>query len=85
MLSAIIVDDSLNQASTQALLQAVSDVRTFADIAVVSTRSSLADAQETRWITAENLVDALAQGINTASSKRVIIISSTLSFGTGDL
>lgn len=85
MLSALIVDDSLNQASTQALLQAVSDLGAFADITVVSTRSPIVQTQESRWITAENLVDALAQGINTASSKRVIIISSTLSFGTGDI
>ena len=85
MLSALIVDDSLNQASTQALLQLMSDVRTFADIAVVSTRQAIETNAEARWITGENLVDALAQGINSASSKRVLIVSSTLSFATGDI
>ncbi len=85
MLSALIVDDSLNQTSTQTLLQLISDVRTFADIAVVSIRPPLSRPQDSRWITADNLVDALAEGINTASSKRVLIISSTLTLGTGDI
>lgn len=85
MLSALLVDDSLNQASTQALLQLISAGRTFADIAVVSTRAALSQSQDSRWITAENLVDALAQGINTASSQRVLIISSTLSLGASDI
>jgi hypothetical protein len=85
MISALIVDDSLNQAQTQALLQLFSDVRTFADISVISTREQLDAAADARWITSDNLVNALAEGISSASSKRVLIVSSSLSFATGDI
>ena len=85
MLSALIVDDSLNQAPTQALLELISDVRTFADISVATTRPAPQAGGDVRWFSGSNLVDALAQAINAASSKRVLIISSTLSFATGDI
>ncbi len=86
MLSALLIDDSLSQSPTQSLLQLLSDVRAFADIAVVSTREQIESGPaDARWFTADNLVDALAQGINAASAKRVLIVSSTLSFGTGDI
>jgi len=85
MLSVLIVDDSLNQANTQHLAQLFSDVRSFADITVVSTREPLVTSACASWITAENLVDALAQGIAAAASKRALIVSSTLTFATGDI
>ena len=89
MLSALIVDDSQTQASTQGLIQMLRAVKSCADITVISTRVEAQPAASSttpcNWITANNLIDGLAQAINAVSSKRVLIISSTLSFEANDL
>lgn len=85
MISALIVDDSLNQANTQLLARLFSDVGAFADITVVSTREQLEPTASASLVIADNIVDALAQGIAAAASKRTLIVSSALTFSTDDI
>jgi hypothetical protein len=85
MHSAIVIDDSGSHSSVQDTVQMLSDVKSFADIIVVSRRASPDSFPQGIWITAESLVDGLSQATAVAASKRVLIVNTTLAFSFTDL
>jgi hypothetical protein len=85
MHSAIVIDDSGSHSSVQDTVQMLSDVKSFADIIVVSKRPSPDSFPQGIWITGESLVEGLAQAASLAASKRVLVVSTTLAFSFTDL
>jgi hypothetical protein len=85
MHSAIVIDDSGSHTSVQDTVQMLSDVKSFADIIVVSRRASPDSFPQGIWISAESLVDGLSQAAALAASKRVLIVNTTLAFSFTDL
>jgi hypothetical protein len=85
MHTAIVIDDSSSQSTVQDTAQMLSDVKAFADVIVVSKRTSPENFAFGMWISAESIPAGLAQATALAASKRVLIVSSALAFSFTDL
>lgn len=85
MHSAIVIDESGTQAAAVDTIQLLNDVKSFADILVVSTRQAPANLSLGMWITADSITAALTQATSIAASKRILVVSSTLAFSATDL
>jgi hypothetical protein len=85
MHTAIVIDETGTQSAIQDTAQLLSDVNTFADIIVVSTKARPESFSLGIWVSAETLVEAMSQAANMAASKRVLVVSSSLTFNLTDL
>jgi hypothetical protein len=85
MHTAIVIDETGTQSALQDTAQLLSDVNTFADIIVVSTKARPESFSLGIWVCAETLVEAMAQATSMAASKRILVVSSSLAFNLTDL
>ncbi len=85
MLTALVIDDIGSQSAVSDKVEALNDVGSIAEIIVVSTHDQPALPPPSIWIKGATLVEALHQAVSLAASKRVLIISSALSFESHDI
>lgn len=78
MHSAIIIDDGHSKSAILATVEQLKSVKTFADILVASTCQTPKDFTAGTWICCESLVSSLAQAASAAVSKRLLVISSSV-------
>jgi hypothetical protein len=85
MHSAIVLDEAGTQTAVVDTVEMLNDVKTFADIIVVSTRPAPAGFSTGLWVTGENMVEAFSNATSMAASKRILVVSSALVFNFTDL
>jgi hypothetical protein len=85
MHSAIVLDEAGTQSAVIDTVELLNDVKTFADIIVVSTKQAPANFSKGLWVTGESMVEAFNNAASMAASKRILIVSSALVFNFTDL
>lgn len=85
MHSAIVIDDERSQAAAINKVEHLKDVKTFAEIVVASIRQAPTGLTGCTWITSDSLVNALAQAASATSSKRGLVISSSIMLDSTEL
>lgn len=85
MHTAIVIDETGSPAAIQNTVQMLSDVNTFADIIIVSSKARPDGLAQGIWISSENLVEGFSRATAMAASKRVLVVSSQLTFNLTDL
>lgn len=85
MLTALVIDGTGSQSTMLSTLAMLGDIPTVCETIAISTEEKPTEAFSGTWITGASLMEALAQAITVTASKRVLIVNSALTFGTGDL
>lgn len=85
MFSTIVTDDTGSKLAVLEKVKCLNDINATTDIIVVSTDAQPAEWTTGIWLQAATMVEGLAKAASLAASKRIIVMSSALTFEPADL
>jgi hypothetical protein len=85
MFSTIVTDDTGSKLAVLEKVRCLNDINATSDIIVVSTDAQPSEFTTGVWIQASTLVAGLAKASTLAASKRIVVMSSAVSFEQADL
>lgn len=85
MFSTIVTDDTGSKLAVLEKVKCLNDINATTDIIVVSTDAQPAEWTTGIWLQTATMVEGLAKAASLAASKRIIVMSSALTFEPADL